>query len=74
MLDDYALAGPADLSRATFARLLSQAQSPAAPEAGPMYDALVARGVRQAPFLAFFQHQSRFGTAWRNARRLSRYQ
>ena len=62
MLDDYAIAGPADLSRAAFARLLSQAKSPAAPEAGPMYDALVARGARPAPFLAFFQHESRFGT------------
>jgi hypothetical protein len=62
MLDDYAIAGPADLSRAAFARLLRQAQSPAAPEAGPMYDALVSAGVRPAVALAFFGHESRFGT------------
>ena len=62
MLNDYPIAGPADLSHAAFARVLQDGRSPTVPEAGAMYDALVAAGVSPATFLAFFQHESRFGT------------
>jgi hypothetical protein len=61
MLDDYPLLGPADLSRAAFTRVLRETRSPALAESRGMYDALVAAGVRPAPFLAFFRQESRFG-------------
>jgi hypothetical protein len=63
MLTDYSILGPADLSRAAFMRILRDAQSPALTEAGALYDALIAAGVRLAPFLAFFRQESRFGLA-----------
>ncbi len=50
-----------DIRRERFGAILQQAGSPAAPEAGRMYEALAAGGVSPACFLAFFQHESRFG-------------
>lgn len=49
------------ISLALFARVLADADSPAAPEAVAIYAALVARGLDPAVALAFFQHESSYG-------------
>ncbi len=58
---DYAIAGPPDLTAEQFAAILRAGGSLALPEAGAMHAALVAAGVRPAAFLAFFWVESKFG-------------
>ncbi|HEX5501124.1 MAG TPA: peptidoglycan recognition family protein [Thermomicrobiales bacterium] len=60
-MEDEVIAGPSRMSRAAFEQVLVAAGSPAAPEAGAMYDALVAAGVRAEILLAFFRHESQYG-------------
>jgi hypothetical protein len=59
---DEPISGPPDLTPARFAAILAEARSPAAPFAGTIYDAFVVTGVRPSITLAFFKHESRFGT------------
>jgi N-acetyl-anhydromuramyl-L-alanine amidase AmpD len=50
------------MTREAFRDVLRRGDSPALPDAGNMYDALVAEGVRPAVFLAFFMVESQLGT------------
>src|SRR5215217_2433390 len=61
-MDDQAIAGPSQMSRAAFINVLTNAGSPAAADAGAMYDILVAQDVRAEILLAFFRQESQFGT------------
>lgn len=60
-LADYAIRHAPDLAPGQFARILADADSPAAPEADAMEAALVAAGVSPAVALAFFRHESSYG-------------
>ena len=51
------------ISKAAFARVLVQAASPAATIAAELYDLCVGEGVDPAVALAFFGHESSYGTA-----------
>lgn len=51
------------ISRDGFRIILEAAGSPAAPAAGACYDAIAVLGMDPAVGLAFFQHESTFGTA-----------
>lgn len=62
-LADYFIAGPPDMARDDFIKVLADAGSPAALEGGDMYAALLIAGVRPSVFLAFFRQESGFGTA-----------
>jgi hypothetical protein len=62
MIDDYPMAGPMDIRLPDFATILGEQQSPAALEAGPMFQACLNTGVSPVTFLAFFRHESRYGT------------
>ena len=74
---DYTILAQPRISRHTFARILANHQSPAAPVAGAAYDAITRHGVDPALELAMFQHESSFGRAgaavsrhnWGNLRR-----
>jgi N-acetyl-anhydromuramyl-L-alanine amidase AmpD len=67
-VSDIAIAGPPDMTRDAFAAVLRARASPATPEAGAMYDALVAEGVRPSIFLAFFSVESGMGAKGVQAR------
>lgn len=68
---------PPRITAATFARVLHAAHSPAAPDAAALFAIPVAYGLDPALALAFFGHESRFGTQgiavktrnWGNLRR-----
>lgn len=62
MADDLTFLSSPRVSLGTFARVLDDAGSPAAPEAGAIYAMLIARGLDPAVALAFFQHESQYGT------------
>jgi hypothetical protein len=68
------------ISAAQFARVLTRAHSPAAPDAAALYPIPIERGLDPAVALAFFGHESTYGTAgvavrsrnWGNLRRGAR--
>jgi hypothetical protein len=51
------------ISRAGFVEILEQANSPAAPVAGEIYELFAGDGLNPAVGLAFFQHESSYGLA-----------
>lgn len=53
---------PARMSSSRFIAVLNEAQSPAAPLAGELYRICVEEGIDPAVALAFFQHESSYGT------------
>jgi hypothetical protein len=57
----FAYRQPPTISRATYAAILRDADSPAYPEADAMYDALVAAGIDPALHLAHARKETRFG-------------
>lgn len=57
------VAAPPRIDVSNFTRVLDEAHSPAAPEAGALYAAFVAAGVDPAVGLAFFAVESSFGKA-----------
>lgn len=60
---DYPILGAPTLSKSAFANILRAAHSPAAGEAGAIYDAFASRGVNPAIGLAISLHESNFGKA-----------
>lgn len=74
---DYTILAEPRISRQTFARVLANHQSPAAPVAAAAYSAITQHRVDPALALAMFQHESSFGRAgaavshhnWGNLRR-----
>lgn len=60
-LSDYAYVGSPDVSKTRFAALLIAAGSPAANEAGLIWEALRRGGVRPLPFLAHWNRESGMG-------------
>lgn len=58
-----AFLAPPRVSRAGFCAILSAAASPAAGEGGACYDAFLSYGLDPAIALAFFRHESTYGTA-----------
>jgi len=62
-MSDLLLISPPRITRALFAQMLQTAHSPATSEAQVCYDRIVAHGVDPAIALAFFRHESQFGTA-----------
>lgn len=77
MAPETRVQAPASISPATFRAILLAADSPAAPEAFVCYEVIRARGIDPAVGLAFFAHESTYGTAgaarttrnWGNLRR-----
>lgn len=61
MTELHILASPR-ISRAGFCAVLNAARSPARDEAAAMYDACVVRRADSCVLLAFFRHESQFGT------------
>lgn len=62
-IDDLGFVSPPRISRALFARILRDAESPAAVEADAMYAACADEGIDPALLLAFFWHESTYGKA-----------
>lgn len=60
---DLTFRSPPRIPLATFARVLDAAHSPATPEASACYTAVTAYGLDPAIALAFFRHESSYGTA-----------
>jgi hypothetical protein len=77
MAPETRIQAPASISPATFRAILLAADSPAAPEAFVCYEVIRARGIDPGVALAFFAHESSYGTAgaatqtrnWGNLRR-----
>lgn len=63
VLNDYAIAGPPDMSAADFKGVLAAGQSPALVESDAIYNALVAGGIRPSVWLAFGTQESQLGKA-----------
>jgi N-acetyl-anhydromuramyl-L-alanine amidase AmpD len=63
---DYLIKAQPTMSRAQFADVLRQNNSPALPEADALYDVCVNSGVNPAVALAFFVRISRAGTGYAN--------
>lgn len=59
---------PARIPQSTFTKILMDASSPAAPFAAALYSICVDQGVDPGVALAFFKHESSFGTAGITAR------
>lgn len=60
---DYPILGAPTITLASFRNVLTNANSPAAPEAIGLYNAAIQYGVDPAVLLAVFQHESSFGKA-----------
>ena len=77
---DYAVAGPPRIAPAVFHAVLTNADSPAIVDGGVrLYELILTYGLDPAAALAFFGHESRFGTkgratanrGWGNVKRLA---
>lgn len=60
---DYPILGAPTITLANFRNVLTNANSPAAPEAIGLYNAAIQYGVDPSVLLAVFQHESSFGKA-----------
>ena len=61
-MNDLTFVAPHRISSAQFARVLERAHSPAAPDAAALADIPTDYGIDRAVALAFFAHESSFGT------------